>query len=221
MRSYFGAVLTRRACMLGSLCPIAMIVASRSWGRPHAYDRSDGDGHAAGLVIVSQVRHRELFHALSDHLVGARDALQRLRDGLAGLASIAATTRATRRRRQDNRSRGRWLAAVANRLRAVNGRTVVLSGAALGLLHPRSRRSRVPRVASPTDQAAYGRVQPSAETIDGLHFGDQQFQMRRHRLRAEARASAARRACCSAASAARSDSVSEGIGSGTGTIQPR
>src|SRR5580698_3570508 len=62
---------------------------------------------------------RELLSHRLDHLVGARDALQRLRDGLAEFGELATATRATRRRRQDNALAWQmgWQRS-ANRLRA-------------------------------------------------------------------------------------------------------
>jgi len=99
------------------------------------------------------------------------------------------------------RSRGRWAGrGPRTGFARVKGRTVVLSGAAsashfiLG-----SRWSRVPRVAfsswSSSSRPAFSR---SAETI-ALHFGDQQLQMRDHRLRAGGTGFPLRDApCCSA-----------------------
>jgi len=126
---------------------------------------------------------RELLTHCLDHLVAARDALQRLGDGLAEFGELAAAAGATRRRWQHDplARQMRWQRAAYRfrpckgphgRLirRRVGGNFILGRG---GLEFLELHLQLIEQFAT-----ALGR---SAETV-ALHFGDQQFQVRDHRL---------------------------------------
>ena len=126
---------------------------------------------------------REFLAHRLDHLVGTGNALQRLGDGLAEFGELAAATRAARRRWQhDPFARQMCWQRATNRLRAgegthgrlirrrVGGHFILGRG---GLEFLELHLQLIEQLA-----AALGR---GTETI-ALHFGDQQFEMRDHRL---------------------------------------
>ena len=126
---------------------------------------------------------RELLAHRLDHLVGAGDALQRLGDGLAEFGELAAAAGAIGRRWQyDPLARQMSRQRAANRLRpreGTHGRLIrrrvgghfILGRGGLEFLELHLQL--VEQFA-----AAFGR---GAETV-ALHFGDQQLEMRDHRL---------------------------------------
>ena len=103
----------------------------------------------------------------------------------------------------------------------VNGRTVVLSGAASAATS--SSDAAVSSSSSCISNWSSSLRPRSAEAPKRSRFILAISSLRCATIASapEARASASRRACCSVTRAARSTSISEGIGSFTGTIQPR